>query len=164
MSDDALLLYHGGRPGLRVGDILTGGHTRRMHEGCPTCAAREAGRPTTIDPPAEHVAVYATTSRLYALHYASLWGRGDLYRVRLDPAAAQRSSEDTIESWHAPSAVIVAVLDRAVLLTAGQRRALMREWSAADAAAHGVGADDALFKFSTNRWARSLGLGGRVLR
>ena len=25
--------------------------------------------------------MYATTDRLYAKHYASLWGRGDLYRV-----------------------------------------------------------------------------------
>lgn len=117
-------LFHGGVPGLRVGDTITPDHDRRQHDGCPTCE--------TGDTPGHH-AVYATTSRLYAAHYASLYGRGDLYRVELtDPT---RSTEDSIETWHAPTAHIVAVLDRAVLLTMSQRRRLYREWRDADRAA-----------------------------
>lgn len=118
-------LFHGGAPGLRAGDLITPDHDRREHAGCPHCAAG--------DTPGQH-AVYATTSRLYAAHYASLYGRGDLYRVELvDPV---RSTEDSIETWHATTARVVAVLDRAVLLTMSQRRRLYREWRAAD---HAVG-------------------------
>jgi hypothetical protein len=84
--------------------------------------AREEGR------------VYMTTDREYARHYASLWGRGDLYRV--EPVGdLRRSEEDTVESWTAPAARVLAVYDRAVLLTWSQRRALLRKWTAADALA-----------------------------
>jgi hypothetical protein len=72
-----------------------------------------------------------TTSREYARHYASLWGRGDLYRVEaVGPMA--RSTEDTMPTWTAPAARVLAVYDRAVLLTWSQRRALLRQWTAAD--------------------------------
>ncbi|MFC4124908.1 hypothetical protein [Nocardia rhizosphaerae] len=117
------VLYHGGVPGLRVGDVITPDHDRRRHDGCAQCAAG--------DSPGHH-AVYASTSRLYATHYASLYGRGDLYRVELDNPT--RSTEDSIETWHGPTARVVAVLDRAVLLTMSQRRRLYREWRDADKA------------------------------
>lgn len=72
-----------------------------------------------------------TTSRLYAKHYASLYGRGDLYQV-LPVGAIAPSLEDTIETFMASSAVVTAVYDRAVLLTASERRRLIREWGEAD--------------------------------
>lgn len=78
--------------------------------------------------------VYLTTDREYARHYASLWGRGDLYRVEA-VGDLTRSTEDTIETWTAPAARVLAVYDRAVLLTWSQRRALGRRWATADAAA-----------------------------
>jgi len=78
--------------------------------------------------------VYATTNRLYARHYASLWGRGDLYRVT-PVGELERSTEDTVETVCAEAFTVAAVLDRAVLLTNSERRRLDREWGQADAAA-----------------------------
>lgn len=128
-------LFHGGIPGLRVGDLIEPGHGRRHHDGCPWCEARAKGEAHLgMDGPSQRQdRVYATSSRLYAKHYASLWGRGDLYRV--EPVGeAERSTEDSIETWCAPALRVVAVLDRAVLLTMSERRRLDREWAAADRA------------------------------
>lgn len=132
-------LWHGGVPDLKPGDLIEPGHGRRHHDGCLYCEARTeqaAGGPApTIDPLAAHPdQVYATTSREYARHYASLWGRGDLYRV--EPVGTpEQSTEDTIETWRAPAYRVTAVTERAVLLTAHQRRQLLRIWTAADQAA-----------------------------
>jgi hypothetical protein len=132
-------LWHGGVPDLRPGDLITPGHDRRVHQGCSYCAARanEAGggdRPV-IDPLARHKdVVYLTTSRGYARYHASLWGYGDLYRVA-PVGTQQRSTEDTIETYTAEHARVLAVVDRAVLLTWSQRRAIRREWTEADARA-----------------------------
>jgi sugar lactone lactonase YvrE len=80
--------------------------------------------------------VYLTPVREYARYYASLWGRGDLYRV--EPVGdVVRSVEDTIETWMAPAARVLSVPDRAVLLTMSQRRRLWRMWTAADTSAAG---------------------------
>lgn len=132
----ALRLWHGGVPDLRPGDLIEPGHARKSHDGCPWCAAREAGGAHLgIDPPSAHTdRVYLTTVREYARFHASLYGRGDLYRVEPLGEVA-RSTEDTIETWMAPAARVLAVVDRAVLLTSGQRRRLNRIWTAADAAA-----------------------------
>ena len=125
-------LWHGGVPGLRPGDLITPGHHRLGITGCPICAGRDAGNTNQIDPPSRRPdKIYLTTSREYARHYASLWGRGDLYRV--EPVGdLTRSTEDTIESYTAPAARVIAVYARAVLLTWTQRRAIVREWAAAD--------------------------------
>ncbi|MBF6416924.1 hypothetical protein [Nocardia cyriacigeorgica] len=133
----SLRLFHGGIPGLRPGDLIEPGHERNPHPGCPWCEARAKGEAHHgIDGPSQHPdRVYATTSRIYALHYASLYGRGDLYRVN-PVGELERSTEDTIETWTAPAFQVAAVLDRAVLLTPTQRRRLFREWTAADHAAH----------------------------
>ena len=122
-------LYHGGAPGLLPGAIITPQYERPALPGCAICAARFAGTPI-VDPLAMPGMVYATTNRLYALHYASLYGRGDLYRVEMENPV--RSTEDTVESYRAPSAVVVAVLTRAALLTMSERRRLMRMWADAD--------------------------------
>lgn len=136
-------LYHGGRPGLRVGDVITpemGG--RPAHEGCLFCEARQqeavGGQRSVIDSlPTHRDRVYATPNRLYAKYYASLWGRGDLYRV--EPVGeAVRSGEDTIESWHAPGWWIVKIYERAVLLTWTERRRLLKQWTVADEAFAGA--------------------------
>jgi hypothetical protein len=68
---------------------------------------------------------------MYAKHYASLWGRGDLYRVSA-VGDCERSTEDTIPSWCAEQLRVEAVLDRAVLLTNTERRRLLRTWTLAD--------------------------------
>lgn len=133
---EGLRLWHGGVPGLRPGDLIEPGRERRHHDGCPFCEARRAqaaglGVPV-LDGLAEHPdMVYLTPVRDYARHYASLWGRGDLYRV--DPVGdVVRSTEDTIETWMAPAARVVSVPERAVLMTMTQRRRLERIWTAAD--------------------------------
>jgi hypothetical protein len=124
--------YHGGVDGLRPGDLLLPGHPRKSHDGCPWCAARENGEAHLgMDGPSLMSGVYVTSSRLYAKHYASLWGRGDLYRV--EPVGdLVPSSEDSFETWVTPGARIIAVLDRAVLLTNTERRKLSKLWEAAD--------------------------------
>lgn len=134
MSD--LRLWHGGVPGLRVGDLIEPGHDRAHRDGCAWCESRAVeaagGERSGIDPLSIHRdRVYLTTDREYARHYASLFGRGDLYRV--DPVGELvRSTEDTIPTWHAPAAIVTAVYDRAVLLTWPQRRRLLRTWTQAD--------------------------------
>lgn len=134
-----LRLFHGGVPGLRAGDLITPGHARQAKDGCPWCAARAAGEhgpgPGGIDGPSAHAdRVYLTPVRLYAAHYASLYGRGDLYQV--EPVGVlERSTEDSMETWLAPAARVVVAVDRAVPLTMTERRRLPREWRAADAAA-----------------------------
>lgn len=133
-----LRLWHGGVPDLRPGDLIVPGRERRHHDGCPFCEARRAqaagGDVPVIDGLAERRhQVYLTPSREYARHYASLWGRGDLYRV--EPVGdVVRSTEDTIETWTAPAARVLSAPERAVLMTPGQRRALDRIWATADAA------------------------------
>lgn len=126
-------LFHGGVPDLRIGDLIEPGHERQHHEGCPWCEARQrGGAHLGMDGPSQHAdRVYVTTHRLYAKHYASLWGRGDLYRVEL-VGNAGLSTEDSFETYRAPAARVVAVLDRAVLLTMSERRRLDREWGEAD--------------------------------
>lgn len=129
--------WHGGVPRLRVGDLIEPGHERAFHDGCPTCEARRAqdqgGPAPTIDGLAEREdRVYLTTERLYAKHYASLYGRGWLYRV--EPVGeVEPSTEDTIPTFLAPTARVLSVYERAVLLTMSERRRLYRMWSLADA-------------------------------
>jgi hypothetical protein len=129
-------LWHGGVPGLKPGDLITPGHERKAHPGCKFCEARAVeaagGERPVLDPLSRHQdRVYVTTSREYARHFASLWGRGDLYRVEA-VGEVIASSEDTIATWTTSAARVLAVYARAVALTWGQRRALQREWAAAD--------------------------------
>lgn len=124
--------FHGGKDGLAVGDVLEPGHARKFHDGCPWCVAREQGEAHLgMDGPSQHAGVYFTTDKLYAKHYASLYGAGDLYRI--EPIGEiQRSDEDSYETFIAPSVRITAVVERAVRLTGKERRRLAREWEAAD--------------------------------
>jgi hypothetical protein len=128
--------YHGGVDGLRVGDVLTPGMERKHHDGCQWCEARAKGEAFQgMDGPSQEHAVYFTPVRLYAKFHASLYGRGDLYRV--EPiGVATDSEEDSIESYHAPQARIVSVYERAVLLTNTERRKLDKLWLDADVAMH----------------------------
>lgn len=124
-------LFHGGVPGLRPGDLIEPGHERKVHDRCAWCAARAELPPGKDGLPLLAGAVYLTPERLYALHYASLYGRGDLYQV--EPVGElERSTEDTVETWTAPAARVLVAVDRAVQLTQGERRRLYRLWGKAD--------------------------------
>jgi hypothetical protein len=120
--------FHGGVPGLRKGDLLKGGHTRdNLHPGCKFCEERAAAAPGqggAIDPASSHPEhVYFTADKEYARYHASLYGRGDLYLV--DPGADfERSTEDLVLSFHAPSVTIIGVIERRVLLRWSERRTL----------------------------------------
>lgn len=129
-----LRLFHGGVPGLRAGDLIEPGHNRHAHDGCAWCAARAALPPERDGLPRHADRVYLTPVRIYARYYASLYGRGDLYQV--EPVGELvRSTEDNVETWTAPAGRVVVALDRAVLLTPGERRRLYRVWGDADTAA-----------------------------
>lgn len=133
-------LFHGGVPGLRAGDLIEPGHDRQKHDGCAWCAARAALPPERDGDALHSDRVYVTPERLYARYYASLYGRGDLYRV--EPVGElQRSTEDNVETWTAPAARVVAALDRAVLLSPSERRRLYRLWGDADQVALAAYAD-----------------------
>lgn len=136
MTDRPTRWYHGGVDGLRPGDKITPGHVRKHHDGCHICAARAAqadgGPAPAIDPLAEHPEhVYITSDRLYAKHYASLYGRGDLYQVVPD-GETWHSDEDSFSTMRCASATVVAALDRAVLLTRKERQRLYEQWGLAD--------------------------------
>jgi hypothetical protein len=151
--------YHGGVPGLNVGDRLVPSPPR-VTCGCPVCEARAAGRSLTVgeyrrylrrlgpaaapalaalegapddapvDPPSAEEAVYITTSREYAAWYASR-SRGDLYQVEpIGPATP--SAEDSVPSLTCVAARVVAVLRRGVRLDRRERRRIERLWAKAD--------------------------------
>lgn len=134
----SLLLWHGGMPGLRPGDVLTGGHERRTHPGCPFCEARSNGRTLVVDghpvdgPSARPDRLYLTSDRAYARFYASLWGRGDLYRVEPIGDLEVSVEDHAFPSWIAESATVLSAPERAVLMTMTQRRALLRRWKVGD--------------------------------
>ena len=124
--------FHGGVDGLKAGDLLVPGQSRKHHDGCPWCEARANGEAHLgMDGPSQVEGIYFTTDKLYAKHYASLYGAGDLYRV--EPVGeVQRSTEDSYDTWIAAEVRIVAVVERAVRLTDKERRRLARDWDAAD--------------------------------
>lgn len=131
-----MILFHGGVPGMRPGDVLTP-HTPNVVDGCAICEARAAGddwvdvNGNVIDPATKLPMVYACEDRPYARFYASKYPTGDLYRVEL-VGDVVRSAEDHWPTWCAPEARVVSVLERAVRLTPAQRRSLVRKWQRLD--------------------------------
>lgn len=124
-------LWHGGAPGLRVGDVLYPDPSRTAHlvDGCPTCEARRAGEQLATDNNDASL-VYVTTDREYARIYAAGWPRGDLYRVEVDELPDVQSP-DPVPSWGVRAARIAAVYDRCVSLTPAQIRRLLRRTGSA---------------------------------
>lgn len=153
-------VWHGGVPGLGVGDTLVPSPPL-VTDGCPVCVARSEGRIFTIgefrewmaefppersrsalaavagapdwmplDPPSETEAVYVTASQPYARWYAAK-GRGDLYQVQ-PIGGMDPSPTDNFPTWMVGSARVVAVVERCVRLKRPDRRALAKEWAKAD--------------------------------
>jgi hypothetical protein len=110
--------YHGGAPGLRVGDVIEPrppGDERHYLDGCPTCEARRRGE-TIVDDDLDPSLVYVTTNRAYARLYAGGYPRGALYRV--EPLGERTASPDPVEtgSLGVPRARVLAILDPVVIL------------------------------------------------
>lgn len=120
-------LWHGGAPGLRPGDILTGDPARRTNliDGCPVCEARAAGAPLPGDD-LDPTKVYIASDREYARVYAAGWPRGDLYVVRPIGPMVPTGDADERPSWAVTAAEVVSVYDRCVTATPKQVRRWLR--------------------------------------
>lgn len=120
-----MILYHGGAPGFRPGDLIQPHETKHL-DGCAICqaAADENHLPDQV---------FATTLRIYGKHHASKWGRGWLYIVEPEGDLV-RSDADPFETYHAPAFRVVSVSERGVELTMSERRRLYRLWKADDRA------------------------------
>jgi hypothetical protein len=129
--------WHGGAPGLRVGDLIVPGE-RHYVDGCAVCASKKRGENyrlangAAVDPLNAHEdRVYITADREYARFYASKYPRGDLYTV--EPVGElEASTEDPFPTWHVGSARVVSVYDRYVRLSDRQRLTLQRRWKRVD--------------------------------
>lgn len=131
------LLYHGGVPGLWVGDVIRPNMAEHRHvDGCAVCRAQAEGRATGhgIDPQTPADWVYATADKPYARYYASRAVGGTLYRVQL-VGDVEPSVEDPpyFPTWRGRSATVVAVLEYKIALTHKERRQLFRRWGGTDA-------------------------------
>lgn len=130
-------LWHGGKPGLRVGDLLVPGE-RHYVDGCAVCEAKRRGENyrvagAVVDPINRHEdRVYVTSDREYARFYASKYPRGDLYTVEPVGELVDVGSEDPFPTWAVESARVVSVYDTYVCLTRGQRRTLLNRWRKVD--------------------------------
>lgn len=157
----AVRYFHGGVPGLTIGDILKPSPPH-AEDGCPICEAKRLGLACTvgqyrswlrqfgaraapvlaqlagapndevIDPPSAKAAVYITSDLDYATWYAARSGNGDLYEV-VPVDAFEPSMEDPFPSWTCRAARVVRVVRRGVHLTRTDRRRISHRWKKADA-------------------------------
>jgi hypothetical protein len=126
-------LYHGGAPGLRVGDVIEPrppGDESHLLDGCPTCEARRNGEQLAEDDNDPGL-VYVTTDRDYARIYAAGYPHGGLYRVEPVGELVDRSAHDPAPSWGCASARVLAVLDPLVSLSPKRVRSLVRRYELA---------------------------------
>lgn len=139
-------LWHGGAPGLKVGDVLVPGERHHV-DGCQVCQAKARGESPILDPLNRHEdRLYVTSDREYARFYASKYPRGDLYTV--EPVSLDWSElvmvdvglEDPFPTWAVPAARVVSVYATYVQLTDRQRVALVNRWKRVDDA-KGFGAN-----------------------
>lgn len=125
------VLYHGGAPGLKPGDIIDGGHSRDdLHDDCPICRRRrEQGAELPSPAGTAHPDMaYCTTSRLYARLYASVYGRGDVYQVEpLGPLTPTTDEGDPEGSYRCPRLRVKRITDVHVTLTPKERRRIARQ-------------------------------------
>ena len=121
-----MILYHGGAPGFKVGDVIEPHETKHL-DGCEWCAS---GNDDSHLPDR----VFASPVRVYAKHYASKFIRGSVYIVT-PIGTVVRSDADSIETYHALSLKVIKVTETMVVLTDSERRHVFRLWEAADRAA-----------------------------
>lgn len=128
------LLFHGGVPGRKVGDVLLPNMAEHRYvEGCKHCEAQRNGV-AVGDPDTPPDWVYACADKPYARFYASRAVGGTLYRVRLE-GDVERSVEDPEWSWtyRGRQARVVAVLERNITLTWREWQKLFKRWGGTEA-------------------------------
>lgn len=126
----SLRLYHGGVPGLRIGELIEprpGGDERHLIDGCPTCEARRRGE-QLADDDNDASLVYVTLDREYARIFAAGYPKGALYVVQPIGDLVDRSAHDAAPSWGCPAAQVLSVYDPLVVLSAKQIRCLQRRY------------------------------------
>ena len=118
--------WHGGVPGLKVGDLIEPTtDTAHLLDDCPVCQARKRDEQLPQDPN-DPTRVYVTTDREYARIYAAGYPRGALYRV--EPVGElERTTDDVVESYACSAARVLAVYDACVILSPRRVRALLRD-------------------------------------
>lgn len=120
--------FHGGAPGLRVGDRIEPqplGEGRHLLDGCPTCEARKAGQQLATDD-LDPSKVYVTTDREYARFFAAGYPRGALYVV--EPVGEMTPSLDPVPSWGCSAARITGVYDACVRFKPADLRRFRRRF------------------------------------
>lgn len=124
------VLYHGGVPGLKPGDLIEPGHSRDdKHDGCPICRERRERGAEAPGGTQHPETVYCTTDRWYAKLYASVYGRGDVYQVEPVGDLVPTTDEGDPECcYRCPALRVKRVVDLRVTLTMKERRRLARRY------------------------------------
>ena len=119
------VLYHGGVPDLKPGDIIEPGHSRDNYDDCPICRARREKGADAIEGTGHQEQVYCTTMRDYAAEYAAIYGKGDVYQVR--PIGNLIESDEDFEGcYRCDRLQIVRTVEKHVVLTPKRRRKIIR--------------------------------------
>ena len=119
------VLYHGGVPDLKPGDIIEPGHSRDNYDDCPICRARREKGADAIEGTGHQEQVYCTTMRDYAAEYAAIYGKGDVYQVRPIGDLIE-SDEDFDGCYRCDRLQIVRTVEKHVVLTPKRRRKIIR--------------------------------------
>lgn len=119
------VLYHGGVPDLKPGDIIEPGHSRDNYDDCPICRARREKGVSAIEGTGHPEQVYCTRYRDYAALYASIYGKGDVYQVR-PVGGVEDFDEDFDGCYRCDRLVVVRAVERHVTLTPKRRRKVIR--------------------------------------
>lgn len=123
------MLFHGGAPGLRPGELITPrppDDDRHLVDGCPVCEARRAGAPLEYDSNHRFDRVYVTTNRRTARGFAAGYPLGTVYQV--DPVGElEPDVEDPEESFAVEAARVRVVLQLRVVLRPGEQHRLLRD-------------------------------------
>lgn len=124
------ILYHGGVPGLKPGDLIQPGHSRDdIHDDCPICRQRRELGEDAPEGTRHPENVYCTTDRLYAKLYASMVGQGDVYQVEpVGPLTPSTDEGDPEGCYRCPALRVKRIVDVRVTLTMKERRRLARRY------------------------------------
>lgn len=115
------ILYHGGKPGLKPGDLIEPGHSRDQYDDCPICQDGRNHGATAFEGTEHPEQVYCTNIRDYAALHASLYGKGDVYQVKpLGPLTP--SDENETATWRCDRLQVIYIVEASVQLDWKRRR------------------------------------------